>query len=149
MTQAQQAIIDADDIAQKQSFISRFMRLSGKWLVTLKPHKPVRSLRQNAYLWGVVYATIQSYLASHDQYVELEEIHEGSLAEHAPKTVQDPLTGAVMWRVGQRSSKMTVEQFSQYIDCIRAWWFNRFDLYIPTPQDFNVKAYVPAESRAA
>jgi hypothetical protein len=146
--EAQQAIIDLDDISAKQDFIARFMRLTGKWLVTMKPHRPKRSIQANKYLW-VCYEHFRQFLALHEQFHEKEEIHEFFLHKFAARNILDPLTGEIMGEVGARSSKMDSLVFSRYVDSIRHWCMERFELNIPSPEEYKCGAYIPPDQRAA
>lgn len=77
---------------------------------TIAREVPTRSLRQNAYLWAAIYPAI----AEASGY-SVEDIHDIMRLRHNSKTVVDPFTGTEE-RVGQTTTKLSVEDFGVYIE---------------------------------
>jgi hypothetical protein len=104
-----------------------------RWRVTIEPAKKTRSTSQNAYLWGVVYPTILTALASDLAGWTNEEVHEFFLGEHFGwervtgfgKTKQRPI---------RRSSKLTTLEFMDYVGFIQRFMAER-GVYVPDPNE--------------
>lgn len=77
-------------------------------------HKSTRSLKQNAYLWGVVYPAI----AQHLQGWESADIHEYCLGEYFGWETISGL-GKKRLRPLRRSSKLSKLEFMNYIEFIQ------------------------------
>lgn len=83
-------------------------------LVTVEPVKSVRSLEQNAYLWGVCYRTILEEGGLGEQGWRAEDLHEYFLGEcFGWETLEG--FGRKRLRPVRRSSKMSKTEFSDYI----------------------------------
>lgn len=101
-------------------------------VVTVKRKHATRSLQQNAYLWGVVYAL----LSDHTGYTP-EEIHDYCKMRFLPKRVciangngevVDDLV------IGGSTAKLNKLEFGEYVDAIRSWARETLDVEIPLPQ---------------
>jgi hypothetical protein len=100
--------------------------------------KPIRTLPQNAYLWGVVYKTISGYTG-----YEKEEVHEYCKLKFALRTKFD----LGDWGVDEISigtKLMDTRQMTEYIDKIRRY-FNERGMYIKAPNEIDVEDYVEAQ----
>lgn len=133
---ATERIIDFDDRATKVQFLSRAGGLTGRIRVTMERHKPKRSLRANARYWAAVVPAFQSYMRSHGQYFEPEEIHEFFLQKFASRNVIDPRTGEVLAVIGRRSSKMDAGQFAAWVHDVEGWMLDRHGVVVPDPEMF-------------
>lgn len=82
--------------------------------VTVKERKGARSIQQNRYLFGVVYATLLKHLPGW----EVEDVHQYFLGEHFGWETLEGL-GKKRVRPIRRSSKLTKMEFADYIDFIQ------------------------------
>lgn len=83
------------------------------WKITVEEYRPRRTHDQNAYLWGVCYRTIKEQLLGWD----LDDIHEFFMGEcFGWETIEG--LGGLRLRPLRHSSKLSVEEFSQYIDFV-------------------------------
>ena len=96
--------------------------------------KPVRSIPQNKYYWGVVLKTI----ADHTGYTS-NEIHDVCKMMHNPiefKTKKGVMT------FGGSTSNMKKDEFSLYVDKIVNWAKEEMSLHIPTVQELEEQDYI-------
>jgi len=85
-----------------------------KWKVTIEEAKRKRSNEQNAYLWGVCYATVLRHLPGWDA----DDLHTYFLGEHFGwETIQ--AFGKKRLRPIRRSSKLNKMEFQDYIAFIQ------------------------------
>ena len=116
------AVVDADGVlhfeplerAQRQAHVRQFR--NSKVVVTITRPKSIRSLDQNAWIWGVAYPVIAEAIG-YDLH-EHEDLHYALVAkcfgEHFDKRV-----GAMV--PNKRSSKLSTKEFSEYME-----WLVRF-----------------------
>lgn len=91
-----------------------------------------RSLAQNAYLWGVVYATIVEYMREHHgrDYSD-EAVHEALKELFLPSRVEQMARRKV--RIYRSTTKLTKREFADYVEhCIR--WAAEFGCVVPPPE---------------
>ena len=97
-----------------------------------KCYKPNRSSQQNAYLWGVVYKSILDHFIATGIYeYTSEDLHEflkGRFLTHKGKVLDD---GENIMVVGVRSNNLDKEEFSNYIQLIKAWAMDKLGIQIP------------------
>lgn len=91
-----------------------FMRLVGtlegqRVKVMLSKHRPRRSLKANAYYWGVVIPTLADHLG-----YDTDEMHEALKIKLLATHTDDPLPTV------RSSASLDTKEFAEYIDnCIR------------------------------
>ena len=83
--------------------------------VTIKLYKKARSQEQNAYLWGVVYPTIQSAIQlSRGEHYSTDDLHEWFRDKFLPKKA---ITIKGETKVVRPSTtKLTTKEFGDYLD---------------------------------
>ena len=96
------------------------------WGVTVAPYKRTRTGEQNAYLWGVVYATIEKATGQ-----EAEDWHTYFLSEHFGSDAVE-LFGRKKIKPRKRSSRLTTAEFADYIAFIQRRCAEH-GIYIPDP----------------
>lgn len=95
--------------------------------VECKPWKATRSTEQNAYLWGVCYATLERETGQ-----EAEDWHEYMLGEWAGWERYE-LFGRAKVRPRRRSSKLNKAEFVDFVEFIQRRAAQN-GIYIPDPQ---------------
>ena len=86
-----------------------------------------RSIKQNSYLWAVVYEMIRSecgYLTTETVHFEMQMLFWfmfGKTGEKIPK--------------GTSNEEMTTSEMENYLSKIRAWASDFLNLYIPLPNE--------------
>ena len=104
-------------------------RLEGKRVqCAVKKEKTGRTLSQNRYLWGVVYATLSEW-SGH----EPEELHRYLTGQFLPMEEKRLPSGVVMAQ-SSGTSGLTVEQFSQYVDRVVRWAADQ-GVYVPSAEE--------------
>jgi len=107
-------------------FTAYLLGLSGKALeFIVRKTRKARSLRQNAYYWGVVISTLSDH-TGHDP----EEIHEALKIKFLSH--DDEKTGLLI--VGSTAALSTI-QFNEYCDRIQRWAAQFLGCYIPSPNE--------------
>lgn len=84
----------------------------GGYVWALEPVATTRTLKANAWLWGVVYKLI----AEETGYT-VDQVHEVMKQRHNGERLVDPGTGEE-FKIGKSTAKLTIEQFSDYIDAV-------------------------------
>jgi hypothetical protein len=101
--------------------------------------KPIRTMAQNRYLWGVVYKTLSDALG-----YEVEEIHELCKHKHALRTAFDLQARGIV-EVPMSTRMMDTKQMTEYIDKIRRWAMDEFGLYIPQPNELTDENFIESK----
>jgi len=89
-----------------------------------------RSTQQNRYLFGVVYKEMEIKLRELGNDVDVETIHEWCKQKFNAKYILGP-SAEVLTTIGDTTTEMNKEQFSEYIDKISRWASANLELYIP------------------
>lgn len=84
--------------------------------VTITISEPVRSLDQNAFLWGYVYTPIQRALFKAGVVTSTEALHAAMKARYLPQTVETVFGQEVVTE--PRSSKLSRKAFGEFVDSI-------------------------------
>lgn len=93
----------------------------GVWTFTLRRASRVRSVRANAYWWGVVIRAFQQYRADQGEFVTAQECHDLLKLELLPPVVfVSPVTGRTHC-VPAETHNMSVEEFGRFIEAGVAW----------------------------
>lgn len=93
--------------------------------------KATRSLKQNAYIWGVVYPTIRKFMSdNHNKDYSDKAIHETAKEMFLPYRVEVMASREV--RIYQTTKELTKTEFSDYIEEIFRW-AGGFGCSIPEP----------------
>ena len=101
--------------------------------IEMTPVKSVRSMEQNAYLWGVCYATILEQGGLTEQGWRAEDLHEYFLGEHFGWQSLAAF-GRKRLRPVHRSSTLKKAEFSDFIAYIQQK-AAEMGVYIPDPEE--------------
>lgn len=99
--------------------------------VYFSDRQAVRTLPQNRYLWGVVYKTLSDYLG-----LDAEEIHEICKVKCGLTTAYDLQEQGIV-EITKSTKMMDTREMTEYIDKIRRWSLDKFNIYIPVPGDLT------------
>lgn len=109
---------------------------AGKWEIA-PPSRPKtsRSLKQNAWLWGVALPLIADS-CGYDAH-EVETLHYDLLAVHFGTVATTPKIPSQAIRIVPRktSSELTVEEFSTYMDWLVRYAATDLGCIVPLPGD--------------
>lgn len=101
--------------------------LEGKrFELTLDKEKVTRTSASNRYLWGVVYAVI-SEATGYDP----EQVHDAMKEKFASTRLENGLM------ITERTSKMDTIRFTKYVDDIKRFAAEFFQVYIPDADEFK------------
>jgi hypothetical protein len=102
---------DRDDQRQRRILAAAIKHLpDGPYELEIRPFEETRRSRANRYLWGCVYKFMAEEMGQ-----SAADVHEIEKLRHNSKLVIDPANGEEI-RIAQSTSKLTVQEFSQYID---------------------------------
>jgi len=101
--------------------------LHGTVEIIVKHPQSLRTLQQNRYYWGVIVELI----SQHTGYAK-EETHEILKAKFLSREV---IVKEERIRYARSTTTLTTKQFNEYIEEIKEWAFNTFNLIIPEPED--------------
>ena len=110
-------------------------------VVRIEPEEKKRTLRQNKYLWGVVYKHLDNdpgYFVNeeterllHGRGIAVTEIvHEFCKAQFLPPV--DLGIGGGM-RITKSTAKLNRQEFNDYVENIRRWAAESLQVFIPDP----------------
>ena len=107
--------------------------------IVAREKKRSRSLAQNRLLWGVLYKEIVEHInASQGTQFSDEDIHEWCkqqfLGSHIVEIRGEPI------RARKSTTKLTVDQMSDYIDRIYHWAATSIGVHLTEPQDLLAEA---------
>lgn len=121
-------------ITNRDMFEKYLRTLSGPIDVTIKRHRKSRSLRQNAYYWGVVVPLIANELGyTHD---EMHEIIKAKFFKVREKEVVT--SGGVFVTIPEHAGSTTDKstgEFEEKMDEIRQWASMDLGVVIPLPNE--------------
>ena len=111
------------------------------YFVSIKEEKPIRSLNQNRYYWGVVLKV----LALEFGY-SAEEMHEISKQQFNQehrwlKWQREGIPQAREYSFGGSTKELDTAEFSEYVDLIRGWAASEFQINIPDPNEVTDEIY--------
>jgi hypothetical protein len=96
--------------------------------VVISVRRQGRSVKANAYLWGVVYATIAEW-SGH----EADEIHEALKVKFLTPHPESLPNGFAL-EMRPSTASLDSKAFAEYVDKVRRW-AAECGLYIPSPDD--------------
>jgi len=109
------------------------LALDRGWRIDVSEYRRRRSHEQNAYLWGVVYATLAQATGQ-----EADDWHEYWLGEYFGWD-ETELFGRKRLKPKRRSSKLSSVEFAGYVEFI-AMRAAEHGIYIPAPNEVMVAA---------
>lgn len=116
---------------QRKSLNAKLRSLEGKYArVSIRQEGKVRSLNQNAYLWGVVYSMISA-----ESGHTTEEVHEYMKATFLPRHFIRLGDSRKEQQIGKSTTTLTTTEFEEYLQRIRAFAAQELNLVIPLPHE--------------
>lgn len=121
------ATIKFEDEVQRAMLLAPYV--GKKVTVTVKQRRKRRTNPQNKYYWKVVVGTIAGFTGD-----EPERIHDALRLKflREPAVVEGGLD-----YIG-RTSSMTTAEFNDYVERIRVWAFESFNIYLPKPDETEI-----------
>lgn len=105
----------------------------------IEEYNSTRSLRQNRYLWGVVYAAaLQGFRDIGYDLLNEDEVHGIFTEMFLSRKRMNELTGEVLPLI-QSTTTLTTVEFEEYAERIRRFSAEHLNISIPTPnEDINL-----------
>ena len=104
-----------------EQLVVKLASLEGKRVeVIVRKETNTRTNQQNRYLWGIVYAII-----SDNTGYDPVQVHDAMKVKFASQHLDNGLV------ITERTSKMTTERMTRYIDDIKRWAAEFLGCYIP------------------
>lgn len=114
---------------QKHLLAQEIARLDGQDVkLDIGPDRRQRTLRQNRYLWGVVYGMIAA-----KKKCSTTVVHDAMRQECLPK--QYVTFGKEKIETRKSTTELDTEQMTKYIDDIRAFALDELGIDIPPPDE--------------
>jgi hypothetical protein len=120
-----------DQIANAISNMVSRLDPAQSWQITVEAFKPKRSDQQNAFLWGVVYPSVLEGGGEALRGWTTNDLHEYFLIEAWGSEVIEGF-GRKRHKPLRRSSKLTKQEFSDYLSIIEAKCAE-LGIHIPEP----------------
>jgi hypothetical protein len=102
--------------ANQSDYLRRVLENEAGHEVTITISEPIRTLDQNAFLWGYVYPPIQRALNKAGITTSTEALHAAMKSRYLPNSVETVFGQEVV--VEPRSSKLTRKAFADFVDSI-------------------------------
>lgn len=110
----------------------------GDYTLTIERKNKKRTNPQNAYYWGVVVPIIRDLLVSFgNEWIDNDYSHEYLKEMFLEKSmIFLPINGELdkAAEISLSTTKLTTEEFSQYIEKIKHWSAEEFGIDIPDPE---------------
>lgn len=115
--------------------ISKFFRTAsnGSYMLTITKQRRGRTLNQNDWLWGCVYPILlDGLLDAGWEFTSVEQVHEFFKKQMAQDKVVNYSTGEIV-EIPRSTATMDTQQFSMYVDALRAYAEEFLNVTIPEP----------------
>lgn len=115
--------------------ISEFFRTAsnGCYMLTVTKQRRGRTLNQNDWLWGCVYPILlDGLLDAGWEFTSVEQVHEFFKKQMAQDKVVNYSTGEIV-EIPRSTATMDTQQFSMYVDALRAYAEEFLNVTIPEP----------------
>lgn len=115
--------------------ISDFFRTAsnGSYMLTITKQRRGRTLNQNDWLWGCVYPILlDGLLDAGWEFTSVEQVHEFFKKQMAQDKVVNYSTGEIV-EIPRSTATMDTQQFSMYVDALRAYAEEFLNVTIPEP----------------
>lgn len=115
--------------------INEFFRTAsnGSYMLTITKQCRGRTLNQNDWLWGCVYPILlDGLLDAGWEFTSVEQVHEFFKKQMAQDKVVNYSTGEIV-EIPRSTATMDTQQFSMYVDALRAYAEEFLNVTIPEP----------------
>lgn len=106
---------------------------NGCYMINVTKQCKGRTLNQNDWLWGCVYPILlDGLLDAGWEFTSVEQVHEFFKKQMAQDKVVNYNTGEIV-EIPKSTATMDTQQFSMYIDALRAYAEDFLNITIPEP----------------
>jgi|SRR5690242_5489704 len=132
-------VYKAGDEAEHQKFGRLLRELPpGDYCITIKKNKPIRSLNANKYY----HATLN--IIGAESGITHERLHEICKRKFNAEIVQLPRGGAEI--MGRSTADMDTKEFAAYVNQVKQWAIDEFNIVIPEPQDVTYEMWMKIQN---
>lgn len=110
----------------------------GEYVIQIKKNRPIRSLSQNKY-----YHLILNLIAIETGHTH-EELHEAMKLKFNCQVVYFPKGGSQI--IGKTTSDLDSAEFTAYINRVKQWALDEFNIIIPEAKDVDYKRWMEIEN---
>lgn len=125
-------IVDFDRPADKSRLWAELRTLQGKHRLTVKVYRARRTDPQNRLYWGVVVASLQTFLREQGECYTSEEVHGLMKAKFLRKSIINPVTGEIVGETARSTATLSVDEFSEYLELCVTWLADMFGIVVPS-----------------
>jgi len=122
--------------AQRKPLMEFFEKLDlGEgWVISLKPWKQARTIRQNSYLWGGIYRPIAEQISeSTGKAVTPQHVHEICRWKFCPVET-NPMNGKPF---PKSTTKLTTAEFADYCDKVAAHAIEEWGVFFDSGRQYG------------
>ena len=115
--------------------LTEFFRTAsnGCYMINITKQRKGRTLNQNDWLWGCVYPILlDGLLDAGWEFTSVEQVHEFFKKQMAQDKVVNFTTGEIV-EIPKSTATMDTQQFSMYVDALRAYADEFLNVTIPEP----------------
>lgn len=115
--------------------LTEFFRTAsnGCYMINITKQHKGRTLNQNDWLWGCVYPILlDGLLDAGWEFTSIEQVHEFFKKQMAQDKVVNFTTGEIV-AIPKSTATMDTQQFSMYVDALRAYADDFLNVTIPEP----------------
>jgi hypothetical protein len=124
------------DERNSQLLACEYQRLEGcQVVITLDKERKTRSINQNAYLWGVIIATLNKELGYNDND---SNIHEYLKSKFLSKEIQSPINPSESLTIIRSTNDLNTIEMEEYLTAIRSWASSELNIYLPLPNEVEI-----------
>lgn len=128
--------IDFNNEQDKRDLYAVLRTRKGVHTVSVKRKTKHRSLKQNAYLWGVVLPYAASAMTeAWGETFDADGAHEYLKREFLSRPVVNRSTGEIVGHRTGSTAELTTERFAEYIDTVCKWCAEYLGVEIPEPNE--------------
>ena len=109
-----------------------------EYVITIKKNRAIRSLSQNKY-----YHAILKIIAIDTGHTH-EQLHEICKKKFNGEAINFPKGG--MEIIGKSTSDLDTGEFTAYINRVKQWCIDEFEIVIPEPKDVDYKKWMDIEN---
>jgi hypothetical protein len=132
-------LYDNREEQSKRDFYEKLKALEpGEYVVSIKKNRPARSLNANKYYHAVL--NIISIDTGHTH----EQLHEICKRKFNSEVIYLPKGGSEIF--GQSTSKLDVQEFASYVNRVKQWAIDEFNIVIPEQKDVDLKRWMDIQN---
>lgn len=111
----------------------------GEYTVEIKRNRPIRSLSQNRY-----YFAILKVIAAETGEYDIDRLHELCKKKFNGELMKLPKSG--MEQIGLSTSNLDSAEFTAYINRVKTWSLDEFNISIPDPSNMTHQLLMDIEN---